>query len=270
MDYFNNKTVYITGGSGGIGLELAKKIYMQGSDMVLLARNEDKLKNAVLEVEKYKINEKQKVNYLSVDVADYKKIKDKLIKGVELYGEPDILINNAGISTGSTAFENMSYETFDKIIQTNLYGVWNITSILFDYLKNRKGHIVIISSAAGLFGMHSYTAYGTSKGALNIFAESLRYETKPYGMDVTLVCPPEVDTPLIDSESPTLSPQGRKMKSMVGLLTTDFVAKEILKYVAKKRFCVIPGFRTKVFYFLHRVTNGWSSRFFSDLIIKRV
>ena len=268
MGKFSGKNIYITGGSSGIGLELSKRFAEKGANILLIARNREKLENAVKEIKKLG-DKTQKFLILSLDVSDFTSVNEKIPKIIKEFGEPDILVNNAGIGTGSSPFEDMSYEVFDKIIKVNLYGVWNVTKILFPFLKKNKGQIVIVSSAAGLFGMHDYTAYGTSKGALNIFAESLRYEAKPYGISVTLVCPPEVETPFIEEEASTLSPIARKVKNMVGLLSTEFVAKEIIKGVEKKKFCLIPGVRTGLFYLFHRLTNGWSSRFFVDIIIGR-
>ncbi len=268
MRQIKDNLVYITGGSSGIGLELAKQLASKGANIVLIARNEEKLKKAADDVKKNFLRDTQRVSYISCDVSDYNEVEDRVRKGVENYGPPDILIANAGIGTGNTTLENMSFETFDRIMKVNVYGVWNVVKVLLPYLVEKKGHIVIISSAAGLFGMHDYTAYATSKGALNLFAESLRYEVKPLGVKVTLVCPPEVKTPFLQEEAKTLSPVGRYVKNLGGVLPVDYTAQQILKGIEKEKFCVVPGIRTKSFYFFHRISGGWSSRFVVDRVIK--
>ncbi len=128
--------------------------------------------------------------------------------------------------------------------------------------------MVILSSAAALFGMFGYTAYATSKAALMGFAESLRYELKPLGMPVRLLFPPEVDTPMNLDEVKTLPKEGRAMKSMGGFLIPAHVAKVIVKAIARKKYFVIPSPSTGFLYFFHRISNGFLSRFVSDFVVK--
>ncbi len=265
---FVGKNVYITGGSSGIGLELARQFARRGANLLLIARNEEKLKRAVEEVRGNCINDSQRVEFISMDVGNYQQVSERMTEAVERFGAPHILIANAGIGTGNSVMREMSYDTFDRIVRVNLYGVWNVIKVLLPGIIERRGHIVIISSAAGLFGMHDYTAYAATKGALNLFAESLRYEMKPLGVRVTVVCPPEVETPFLEDEARTLSPVGRFIKNLGGMQKVEFTSEKILKGIERNRFCVIPGIRTKFFYLVHRITGGRSTRFVIDTLIK--
>jgi NAD(P)-dependent dehydrogenase (short-subunit alcohol dehydrogenase family) len=188
---------------------------------------------------------------------------------VEKFGPPDILVNSAGINKWADHFENITHDRFDEVMQINLYGVRNVTHALLGPMKKNKGHVVILSSAAGIFGMFGYTAYATSKAALLGFAECLRFELNPLGMSVTVICPPEVDTPMNLDEAKTLPPEGRAHKNMGGFLTPQYAARVILKAVAKKKYLYIPGHTTRFLAALHRQSNGWLTRVVSDAVIRK-
>lgn len=266
MKSYKNKTVYITGGSSGIGLAVAKRFAALDADILLIARSTEKLGQAKRAVEK---TGRGKIATLSLDVGDPSQVYDKTGEAVRKFGAPDVLILSAGINTAADHFENINHKMFNQVMDINVNGVRNVIHALFDPMKKKKSHVVILSSAAALFGMFGYTAYATSKAALMGFADSLRYELKPLGMPVTIVFPPDVDTPMNDAEAKTLPPQGRAMKEVAGLLTPEFTAKEILKAIDRKTYFFIPGKQTKVLYFLHRISNGALTRLISDALIKR-
>ena len=269
MKNFNGKCAYITGGSSGIGLELAKLLVARGADLVLIARNVKKLEEAAALLAPLKRDPSRRILILSVDVSDNGDVVKKMKAAVKKFGAPDLLVNSAGINKWADRFENITFDMFDEVMKINLYGTRNMTHALLGAMKERKGHVVILSSAAGIFGMFGYTAYATSKAALIGFADSLRYELKPAGMGVTLVCPPEVDTPMNDDEAKTLPPEGRAVKSLGGFLMPDTVAKDILRAVEKDRYLMVPGFTTRFLHALHRISNGRLSRITADAVIKR-
>ena len=269
MKKFDGKIVYVTGGSSGIGLETAKLFSSLGADILIIARNREKLEKAAQEISKARKNSSQRVMTVSADAGDDDDVRKKMTAAVSGFGAPDILINSAGINKYANYFGNISGKEFDEVMRTNCSGVRNVTAALLGPLKEKKGQVVILSSAAGLFGMFGYTAYGASKAALIGFAESLGYELRPLGMSVTVVCPPEVDTPMNLDEAKTLPAEGRAVKSMGGFLMPDYVARVIVKAVAKKKFFVIPGFSTRFLYLLHRYSNGRLSRTVTDAVIRK-
>lgn len=269
MKDYTGKLIYITGGSSGIGLECAKIFAGLGGEVVLLARNEAKLKETAEEVKLKRRSRDQRVRIISVDVADNDDVEKKMTAAQREIGVPDILINSAGINSYVNHFEKLSAEMFQHGLAINVMGVRNMTAALLEGMKEKKGQVVILSSMAGLFGMFGYTLYATTKAALLGFAESLRYELKPHGMSVTVICPPEVDTPMNLEEAKTLPVEGRAMKDASGLLTPEYTAKVIVKAVAKKKFFVIPGMQSRFLYMLHRLSNGRLSRTVSDMIVSR-
>lgn len=266
---FHNHLIYITGGSSGIGLETARQLAGKGAHIVLMARNAEKLDAACREVAAARRTPLQRVAGIAMDVTDPQDVRAKLQQAINRFGPPDILINSAGV-VANDHLEDLPYETFDRVIQTNLYGVRNLCANLVPVMKARGGRIVIIASLAGLIGMYGYSAYGTSKFAVVGLAECLRSELKPHGIPLTLVCPPEVKTPMLADEETTISPQSKAVKMMAGALTPRYTAKKIIQAIQKKRFLVIPGMRARLVYLNHCITLGIGTRITSDLMVRLV
>ncbi|MFZ2398930.1 MAG: SDR family NAD(P)-dependent oxidoreductase [Smithella sp.] len=185
MDYYKNKHVYITGGSSGIGLEIARKLFSYGANLTIIARNSAKLEDARREIEKIKVSSGQFIRCLSVDVSNSDELSRVISQTLKEFGVPDILINSAGIIS-CDYLGNIPYDKFDAVMKINLYGTRNMIAEVLPAMK-KEAHIVIISSMAGLVGMCGYTAYGTSKFALVGLAECLRGELKQKGIHLTLV-----------------------------------------------------------------------------------
>ncbi len=262
MKSLKNKTVYITGGSSGIGLATARLLTSLGADILIMSRSAERLHLACQVIEQERQNKEQKIMALGVDVGDHNQVQEQMDIAVEKFGAPDILILSAGINTAADHFENITHDMFNQVMNVNVNGVRNVVYALLHPMKQKKGHVVILSSAAALFGMFGYTAYATSKSALMGFAESLRYELAPLGMAVTIVFPPDVDTPMNDSEAKTLPPQGKAVKKIAGLLTPEFTAKEIVRAIERKKYFAIPGYQTRFYTFFTEFLMGFCHDWF--------
>jgi len=266
---YRNYCVFITGGSTGIGLALARAYARLGAHVAIFARDEGKLRAARTLIEDARRAPRQQVLALALDVGDEAAVRARTAEAMAQLGPPDILINSAGI-IANDRFDNLSGDTIEAILRTNVMGMVHVTHALLPALKARRGQIVNLSSVAGLMGAYGYTAYGASKYAVVGLSECLRSELKPDGVTVTVVCPPEVDTPMVAVEEATISPESRAVKQLAGVLNPDAVARTIVKGVGRRRFRIIPGVLARLVYVLDALSLGWLARISSDLIIRRV
>lgn len=246
MGYIRKK-VLISGGSSGIGLALAKQYSSRGADVTILARNIDKLKSAQQQILESRIDSQQIVHIISSDVGNFADLKRKISK----FDQPvDILINSAGI-THPGRFIDLEAEIFTNIITTNYLGTVYLTKLIVPgMIQNKSGHIVNISSLAALVGIFGYTAYAPSKYAIRGFSRCLRSELKPYGVDVSIVLPPDTDTPQLEFERKIMPETTKKINKSAGKMNPNEVAKIIIKGVEKKKFTIIPGLEGKLLYLL--------------------
>lgn len=265
--YYRGKTVYITGGSSGIGLATARLLSSLGANIIIIARDKKKLEVAKTDIISHRLASGQSVECLSMDVADNRVVEKEAPFAVKKFGAPDVLILSAGVGSADY-FEKIDFAGFDSVMKINVYGPRNIINAFLPYMKDRGGRIVILASMAGLIGMFGYTAYGTSKYAAVGLAECLRSELRRFNIAVSAVCPPEVDTPIIVEEARTIPPEARAVKSLAGFLKPERVARDIARGVVRGKFLIVPGFTARMMFFLHRVSNGLLSRVTSDLVVK--
>ena len=185
-----NKVVIITGASSGIGKACAWIFAQAGAQVVLASRNLEKLNLVCKEL--------QEDGFTALSVqADVSKEADcqRLIsEAIAAFQGVDVLINNAGI-TSDQIFLRMKDEEWDKVIDTNLNGVFNLTKIFVkNMIKNKKGRIINISSISGLMGNPGQVNYSSSKSALNGFTKSLAKELGSRNITVNCVAPGYIDT----------------------------------------------------------------------------
>ncbi len=244
----NFETVVITGGSSGIGLDLAKAYTKQGCHVVMLARNQAKLDEAVIECKARVQSNEQMILGLSVDVANPQAMSTCVEEIKRAVGTPDLLILSAGI-VASERFIDQSDEDFSQIIHTNLMGSRSVVKgFLTDMIANRKGQICFVSSLGGIIATYGYSAYSASKFAVIGMAGALRQEVYEYGIGVSVLCPPEVDTPMVAKESEHILPQTRFIKDIGGTLNVKTVTKAALKGINKNQFIIVPGVMGKLSY----------------------
>ena len=220
---FKDKVVLITGGSSGLGLGLASTLLEKNARVVLLARNLKKLEQTKEEL-KHCFSE-QKIDIVSADVSDYESLRMVLVEKLKKLPALDMVINNAGVIREGY-FQNLSMKDFETVIGINYFGCLHVTHITLPYLKKSHGRLVNISSVAGLTGVFGYTPYCSSKHALVGLTESLRYELKPQGITVHLVCPPEFESPLVDDLETYRSPENRAHTLMIPKMKLETVVKE--------------------------------------------
>ncbi|VVS95663.1 SDR family NAD(P)-dependent oxidoreductase [Desulfoluna spongiiphila] len=254
-------TVYVTGGSSGIGLETARQLFDKGARVALFARGEQAL-TAVAEAFSAR-SDQPEVFSLPMDVSDWADVHRKIGTTVTTFGAPDVVVNCAGVGIADH-FENIDAEAFDKVLAINVSGSRNVAAATVPWLKKNKGALVLIASSAGFIPVFGYSAYSTSKFAVMGFAEVLRCELTRFGVQVSLFCPSEVDTPMLEREKPTIPKETRALKDFAGVLPVGVAAEKLIRGIEKGRFLIVPGVRTKLLYWVRRLVPGPLYRFGAD------
>lgn len=185
----DQKVVWITGASSGIGEALANEYSAQGYFVVLSARKVTELKRVQSGLANPSLSK-----VVPLDVGQYNELAEKTAPVINELGRVDVLINNAGISQRSDVIDT-KMEVYEKIMDVNFRGsVAMAKAVLPNMYKRQTGNICVISSVMGKLTTPSRTGYSASKYALHGFFESLRSESLAQGVQVTMVIPGYVRT----------------------------------------------------------------------------
>ena len=183
------KNVFITGSSRGIGLAIAHKFASLGANVVLNSRGEIS-KELLAEFKPYGV----KVLAISGDVSDFADAKRMVDQAIEELGSVDVLVNNAGI-TQDTLMLKMTEEDFEKVLKVNLTGAFNMTqSVLKPMIKAREGAIINMSSVVGLMGNIGQANYAASKAGLIGFTKSVAREVANRNVRVNAIAPGMIES----------------------------------------------------------------------------
>ena len=265
---FNGKKVYLVGGSSGIGLSTGKRLSEKGAYIIIFGRSRNRLEQAVKDIASHRMSDRQRFLYKQMDVSDREEVKSVMSGAVSGFGVPDVLINCAGRAVPHH-FADVTYEQFDETMKVNLYGTLNTVSILVTHMKERGGYIVNTSSLAGLIGVFGYTDYSASKFAVIGFSEALRSELRPYGITVSVLCPPDTDTPGFEVENRTKPEETKAISASTKLMRPDEVAQALIKGMRKGKFLIIPGFHGKLAFMTKRLFP-WLVEYSMERDIKEV
>ena len=211
-------SVWITGASSGIGLELAKLLDEKAGHVALSARSADKLQQAA--------SAGENLSAYPLDVTDEKAVSACIEKIEDAAGPIDLAILNAGV------WFPMEVEDFDlghvrTSMDVNYMGVMNALGPLLPRMMERRGgHIAIVASVAGYRGLPKSLAYGPTKAALINVAEALKAELTPYGITVSIVNPGFVDTPMTEQND----------FPMPGIVSVEDAARETLAGLEAGRY----------------------------------
>lgn len=259
------KVAFITGGSSGIGFEFARLLAKEGCSVAIFNRR--LAPAAVDELAKLALTEQQQFKSYAADVADAESLSAAVVAAVAALGQPDLAINSAGI-TISKPFEALSATEFSQVIKVNLIGSRNFADAVLPHLA-QGSHLVFVASIAGLVSNYAYAAYCASKFATVGLASVLRLELKLKGIDVSVCCPAEIDTPLVVEERKTLHPISAALKDFVGTMGVEPACDSMMKQIARRKFEIIPGVMARLSAALNRHFPALT-RWISDLIAHRV
>lgn len=264
--YFRGKSVVITGGSSGIGLAFATQIAKLGARVHLCARREAVLGEARDTI--LRAVPTASVGTHVLDVSDHVQAKE-VVGGIVAQGGVDMLVNNAGIVMPGRFLELEPTE-FKKQMDTNYFGTVNMCHAVLPHLVTQgRGHVLNVSSLAGVIGIYGYTAYAATKFALVGFSQALRAEMWPHGVAVSVVFPPDTDTPQLAFEDAYKPAETKAIAGAIKPLSADDVAASMIGGMAKQKFEIYCDVASRV----SALTQGAAPnlvRWFCDFSQRRV
>lgn len=225
---WTDKTVFLTGASSGIGEALAVAWAKKGAVLGLLGRRKELLSKLTKDCEKAGGTARP----FACDVTDVNAVQAAVDYFIYEFGHIDILIANAGIGGNNKETRALQPLAVKKVIDINLLGAVNsVHAVLPQMLKRGKGHLVAISSLAGFRGLPRSAAYSASKAGMTAFFESVRLDVKHLGIDVTIIQPGFIRTPLT---------AGRESKMPFLMDLDDAIPHFISAIEKKKKFAAFP------------------------------
>jgi len=256
---FQNRRVWITGASSGIGEALARAFHEAGAKLILSARREEELRRV-----QAACGGEPNTRVMPFDVTETKSLQEKTPAALAMFGGVDILVLNAGITQRSRTRET-DESVYRRLMEVNFFGPEALArAVLPSMLAQKSGHMVVISSVAGKIGVPMRSGYSATKFALHGFFEALRAEEERNGVHVTMVCPGYIRT---DISLSALRGDGRrhaKMDSEIARgMPVEECARQVLRGVArKKKEIVVAAAREKALVY--------AKRFFPDLLARMV
>lgn len=254
------KTALITGGSSGLGLAMARELGAKGYSLIILARDQVKIENAVNGLKKSGYD----VKGYSCNISDEVLLKQAGEKVKEFSGKIDILILNAGVVTCKLLKDYTNGDELKQVLDINLWGTI-LSAYIFLPLVEKGGRILMISSGFGLMGPAAYSVYSASKAGIINFAESFRRELLCRKISVHVACPGDIDTPQLHEEQ-TQMPAWFKLKDPRKEMPAEVAARRILKKCFKNKFLIIINFEV----FLLIILNKFLPRRLRDFICDRI
>lgn len=232
-----NKLAIITGGTRGIGKQIALTFAKEGYNIAINYRTENEdLKNTKKEIEENNV----KCFTVQGDVTNFKDCEQFVKQIVEEFGNIDVLVNNAGI-TRDTLLMRMKEEDFKQVIDTNLIGTFNVTKNVISYMmKARSGRIINISSVVGISGNAGQTNYSASKAGIIGFTKSLAKEVASRNITVNAVAPGFIETQMTDVLKDDIKEEIAKKIPLKRMGTPQDVA-NVVKFLASNDSSYITG-----------------------------
>jgi short-subunit dehydrogenase len=250
MNKFNEKTVWITGASSGIGKSCAEEFAKEGANLILTALEEDLLEEVKNQCIK---NGAAEVCLLPFDLSNLDGLNELAEKAWNAFGKIDILYNNAGISQRANTVET-ELKVIHKIMDVNYFAPVALTkNILPKMLAKGGGQLAVTTSIAGKFGFPLRCAYCSSKHALYGFFETIQAEYFAQNIHVTIVCPGRVQTNIsryaLEKDG---SQHGELDKGQAGGVSAEAAAKKIVRAIYKRKREVLVGKKELLMVYIKR------------------
>ncbi|HEX4530672.1 MAG TPA: SDR family oxidoreductase [Acidimicrobiia bacterium] len=236
MTKLANAHVVITGGSSGIGLETARLAVARGARVSLIARDAGRLAAAAADV--------GAAVAAPADVTDAGALATAFTAVTEANGPCDVLVTSAG-SSHPGYFARLDDAVFRQQMDVDYFGTLHaVRAVVPSMIDRGRGHLVTISSTAGLIGVFGYSAYGPAKYAVRGLAETLRPELAPHGIVVACAYPPDTRTPGFDAESALKPAETARISAAIKPREAEHVARAIVTGIEKERLVITADVQT--------------------------
>ncbi len=248
MASIENKTVWITGASSGIGATLAYQLSKKNCNLILSARKEMRLEQV-----KSQCQHPEKIAVLPLDLNAFDSMAKKTSEAISIFGPIDILIANAGISQRSLIMDT-DFKVFKKLMDVNYLGTVALSKALLPhFVSQSKGHFVVVTSLMGKFGSPYRSGYCGAKHALHGFFDVLRMEHEQDGIDVTLICPGFVRTDVAKNAlTADGSRQGVQDIATENGLSVNLFSKKMIRAIERRKFEAYIGKKERIGIYLKR------------------
>jgi NAD(P)-dependent dehydrogenase (short-subunit alcohol dehydrogenase family) len=251
-----DKRCFITGAASGIGRATAIAVAAKGADLYLTDIQAEALDGVVAEIRE----RGGSVSYSkAADITDHEAIVAMAAEIHEGHGSMDVVMNVAGISTWGR-IQELEHSDWQRTIEIDLHGPISVLECFVPPMieARRGGHIVNVSSVAGLFGLPWHAPYSAAKFGLRGVSEVLRFDLRRHRIGVSLVCPGAVDTPLVhtvnivglDRSDPAVEKEMRRFVHRAA--TPEQVAEKILDGIERNRYMVFTSTDTRFLHWLQR------------------
>ena len=239
-DCFRGRYALVTGGSSGIGRALALALVREGANVAIVARGPERLAAVQHELEEA-AGFGQCVAVAAADVSEAAQVERAVAECVAALGGLDLLVNDAGIALARRTADT-TLADYRRLLEVDFLGAVHVTQAALPHLLAAGGaDLVNVSSLAALLPIAGYAAYSPAKAALAAWSEVLRQELAPRGVRVSVVFPPDTDTPQLAEENREKPPETRALAGGAGLLSAEAVADAILRGVARGKARIVPG-----------------------------
>jgi NAD(P)-dependent dehydrogenase (short-subunit alcohol dehydrogenase family) len=226
------KTVMITGGAGGIGVEVAHRLHAKGANLVLADLNETKLAAIADELGR------DRVLVAVADVCDLAAMEKAVAQAAARFGGIDVVLANAGLLAFGSV-QQIDPDTFKKLIDVNVLGVFHTVRAALPSVIERQGYVLIVSSLAAYAAAPGVAAYNASKAAVEHFANALRLEVAHRGVDVGSAHMSWIDTSMVNDQKANLSAFSEMLSRLpppLGTVTSvEACGKAFVKGIERRR-----------------------------------
>lgn len=272
---YKDKVAVITGGASGIGKSLTRSLIKKGANVCVLDFDEEKLAQIASE-----FSNTSKIKFYMIDVSNRKKLTEIFSAISQEHPNIDFLFNNAG-SDCFKEIENHTPEDLQRMISTNVFGVINGIQAVLPIMKQQgSGHIINTGSIGSLVPIAFMSGYCATKHSIAAFTQILRLELLNSGVNVTLLCPGAVETPMLKSgnfdtingNQLTLETMDKMWRGVRPICPDEFAEIALKKLPRRPAVLIIPWW-WRIFWWIHRLSPSLSffiSRIIAKSAIKRV